>query len=186
MRIFESNNFRLKELQKGGTPAMVIDYPKRLLVLFYGIDCKYCPAVKKVFDNIQRSLGLENREIELGMVNLTLHETLPRMSQSSTFPIKYVPLILYYQNGLPMKEFKGEVTEENIIEFLKAVMVQQQPSPPPVAEPDMFQPLSKKVCYLDWADAYAGQQSYPVGGPNGPNGPGPNNNGLNGQVNKGH
>jgi thioredoxin-like negative regulator of GroEL len=170
MRIFESNNFKLKEVQKGAPSIMTINYPKRLLVLFYGRDCKYCPAAKKVFDNIQNSLGLEDREIELGMVNLTLHETLPAMSQTSTLPIKYVPLIVYYQNGVPLKEFKGEVTEENIIKFLKTVMAQKpdaHPKPPQLE--DAFQPLSKKVCYLDWADAYNGSSN----GQNQPNGRGP-------------
>lgn len=122
------------------------------LILFFGKNCIHCPLLKESFKELEKHIGDTN--IQLGIINLTLYKDVVHLSQATTTPIKYVPLILFYIDGIPYKEFSGNGTVENLINFIIEVQNKKQQQQPPLVIDDNVKPLSKKVCYLNYESAY--------------------------------
>ncbi len=59
---------------------------------------------------------------QIGTVNVSLQPEL-RIITTTTTPIRYVPLISFYINGTPFKEFGGNYTEDNLRQFVKEVSI---------------------------------------------------------------
>lgn len=156
MRLLDSKDFVVE--RHASDPQKFILKPKLegdSLVLFFGTNCKFCPALKAALSELK----LDDRfKVQLAMVNLTIYSELVQLSQKTTTPIKYVPLILYYSNSIPYKQFDGNGTIENLTKFITDVYILSKTPPPDAApkplEQEIQQLTSKKVCYLNFESAY--------------------------------
>lgn len=126
------------------------------LILFYtsGDKCQYCPGVKQLFPRLVGKVS----NCQVGMINVSLYPQIYQMSQSTTTPIEFVPLIIFYVNGVPFKQFGGNYTEENLLKFATEVSklaYTSAVSGEEIPEYTIGRPLSKKVCYLNFENAYS-------------------------------
>ncbi len=131
------------------------------LILFYtsGDKCEYCPIVKKLFPRLVGKIS----NCQIGMINISQYPKIHEMSVDTTTPIKFVPLIIFYVNGTPFKEFGGNYTEEDLKQFANEVSKLAfkareggLPEADKISEHSVGKPNSKKVCYLNYEDAYTG------------------------------
>ncbi len=79
------------------------------LIMFSGNNCTYCQELKPIFKKLVGTIP----NCQIGTVNVSLQPELAELSQQTTTPIRYVPLIIFYINGTPFKEFGGNYTEDN-------------------------------------------------------------------------
>ncbi len=100
---------------------------------------------------------------QIGTVNVSLQPELAELSQQTTTPIRYVPLIIFYINGTPFKEFGGNYTEENCKTFVKEVSIKAyeiigtpQQEEGSISHTVLERRCSKRVCYLNFDNAYNG------------------------------
>jgi hypothetical protein len=90
------------------------------------------------------------------------------MSQQTISPIKYVPYIVLYVNGIPLMLYQGPSTEKDITDFIVDVSTKLQKKQPFSKEKVKDQETSGipsytigkpicgdgKLCYLEFANAY--------------------------------
>ena len=84
------------------------------LILFYSNNCSYCDNLISEYKRLPSNL----LGVNYGMINLNNHPTVVNMSNESISPIKYVPVLILYLNGLPYLEYEGENTLESIKAFI--------------------------------------------------------------------
>lgn len=126
------------------------------LIMFSGNDCVYCKELKPIFKKLVGTVA----NCQIGTVNVSLNPSLINISQQSTTPIKYVPLILFYVNGFPFKEFGGNYTEDNLRQFIKEVsdkayeFAEEGKQHNKISVHSIGIPVSKRVCYLSFEKAY--------------------------------
>ncbi len=89
------------------------------LIMFSGNNCTYCQELKPIFKKLVGTIP----NCQIGTVNVSLQPELAELSQQTTTPIRYVPLIIFYINGTPFKEFGGNYTEDNLRQFVKEVSI---------------------------------------------------------------
>ena len=87
------------------------------LILFYSNNCSYCDSLISQYKRLPTNL----LGVNYGMINLNNHSNLVNMSNESISPIKYVPLLTLYLNGLPYLEYEGENTLDAIKAFILEV-----------------------------------------------------------------
>lgn len=147
-------------------------YP--VLVLFHQPACTHCPAAINVF----YSLAQTERRIALGLVNVAQKGgVLVRRTSRSNFPLKYVPYLVLFINGVAVGAYKQKLTLDGLREFIGQSLAQgpardrfsarQQPDEgvkpqPPVeassgATTTLGVPVcdDDDVCYLVYDDAYS-------------------------------
>ncbi len=59
--------------------------------MFSGNNCTYCQELKPIF----KKLVWNNSQLPIGTVNVSLQPELAELSQQTTTPIRYVPLIIF-------------------------------------------------------------------------------------------
>ena len=132
------------------------------LIMFSGNDCDYCKELKPVFQKLVGTIP----NCQIGTVNVSLQPGLAELSQQTTTPIRYVPLILFYINGTPFKEFGGNYTEANLRQFVKEVSAKANEimglqgsfnaDDGEISKHSVGKAVSKRVCYLNFDNAYNG------------------------------
>jgi thioredoxin-like negative regulator of GroEL len=130
------------------------------LIMFSGNDCDYCKELKPIFQKLVGTIS----NCQIGTVNISLQPDLAKLSQQTTTPIRYVPLVLFYINGTPFKEFGGNYTEANLRQFVNEVSLKAfeimglqkngQPEDGEISKHSVGKAISKKVCYLNFDNAY--------------------------------
>jgi hypothetical protein len=137
------------------------------LILFYSIECKFCPLLKSIFINLPKSVN----GCTFGIVNVDTNKKLVLASQNTTSPIKFVPFIVFYYNGKAFLSYQGEPNEDKIKNFIidasKHIQKKQQFSKeamvkkPPQTEAGNIPAYSigkpytsGAVCYLNMVEAY--------------------------------
>jgi thiol-disulfide isomerase/thioredoxin len=131
------------------------------LIMFSGNDCVHCKELKPVFEKLVGTI----QNCQIGTVNVSLQPGLAELSQQTTTPIRYVPLVLFYINGTPFKEFGGNYTEANLRQFVKEVSAKayqlmgqtgSNTESGEISQYSIGKPVSKRVCYLNFESAYNG------------------------------
>jgi thiol-disulfide isomerase/thioredoxin len=129
------------------------------LVLFYSTQCVYCQNIIPIFKRLPDLIN----GCQFGMVNVSMNNSLVRMSANSITPIKYVPLLILYINGRPYVRYEGPHKEEDIRRFILEVSNSVQETgfskvtkERGIPSYTVGHPLygEKEVCYLDFDDAY--------------------------------
>lgn len=87
------------------------------LILFYSNNCEYCDSLISEYKRLPTNL----LGVNYGMINLNNHPNLVNMSNESISPIKYVPMLTLYLNGLPYLEYEGDNTLDAIKAFILEV-----------------------------------------------------------------
>jgi len=115
-----------------------------VLIFFYTNDCDFCKTAKPVFFKISNT-------IPLAMVNLSLNLELVNVSKLSNLPLTFVPRLILFNDGNPIKEFNQEFTPENINHFISdsSNSAKHQED-----SEDLGIPVSKNICYVDFESAY--------------------------------
>lgn len=127
-------------------------------ILFYSPDCGFCrnfiPIFKHLPDSMQGCL--------FGTINVGLYRNIIAKSRATNTPIKYVPLIMLYFRGQPIKDYTGPPDIESIKNFIitmaryvqETLVVQrgkQRRTFPPFV---LGIPNTDDVSYLEFDEAY--------------------------------
>ncbi len=67
--------------------------------MFSGNNCTYCQELNLFLKKLVGTIP----NCQIGTVNVSLQPELAELSQQTTTPIRYVPLIIFYINGTPLR-----------------------------------------------------------------------------------
>ena len=159
----ESDEFQIKPSVKGDVLGHQI--PGFSLILFYSTYCSNCQVLLPIFKKLPGTLS----GCQFGIINVSQNRRCVEMSQRTITPIKYVPYIVFYINGMPYVTYKSEnPSEDEIRQFVKemAGSVQKklqfsenrvkENKDDGIPEYTIGKPLrgNDKVCYLEFNNAY--------------------------------
>lgn len=157
-----SDDFGITKGTKGNVLAHRI--PGFSLILFYSTQCEHCQSLIPIFKRLPGTIG----GCQFGMINVSTNKQCVGMSRQTIAPIRYVPYIVLYINGKPFMKYSGPYDLNEIrrfvIEVANKVQSKQKFAPGSVKEEEgegipsysLGIPKSqlKKVCYLDFDEAY--------------------------------
>ena len=87
------------------------------LILFYSTHCGFCKDLIPIFKKLPGTIG----GCHFGMINVSSNRQCVEMSQNTIAPIKYVPYIVLYYNGMPFMVYKGPSNADEIRRFVVEV-----------------------------------------------------------------
>lgn len=139
-------------------------------VMFYSDKCRFCPIIKPYFKDLASKFPGTN----FAMVNISNNLSVVQMSKPTITPIKYVPLMIFYNEGIPLYKYEGptdETSYKQLFDFLKEIHAslsntrkfhdasnpQGAPQPPPIPAYLICKPHGddpEGVCFLDMESAY--------------------------------
>ena len=112
LSFLDSDDFTIKQGTSGALLCHDLQYVS--LVLFYSTHCVYCQKLIPIFKQLpQLIVGCQFAEI-----NISVNKRILEMSHQTITPIKYVPLIILYVNGIPYMEYKGPYDINEIRKFI--------------------------------------------------------------------
>ena len=133
------------------------------LVLFYSTKCDHCHSLIPIFKQLPNIVS----GCKFCMINVTNNKQVVQMSKNTVAPLTYVPYIVLYVNGKPFMRYDGphdiKELQRFVIEVSKKVSSQQfmkedEKKEEPKEEIPAYcvgKPYGgKKVCYLDYGNAY--------------------------------
>lgn len=107
-----SGDFFLRNVS--GKILMSTKIPYFSLILFFSENCQHCMNFIPIFKQLPKQI----QTCRFGMVNIKNEMNVVRMSQQSSYPIKYVPLILLYQDGVPSANYTGPASLRDLAMFV--------------------------------------------------------------------
>lgn len=110
------NDFKVKQTHNGST-LLCHEIQGLTLILFYSTACHYCQQIIPVFKTLPGRIN----GCQFGLVNISTSKPVVGMSKQTSHPIKYVPLIIIYVNGMPFYEYRDEYSVEKIVSFIQNV-----------------------------------------------------------------
>ena len=131
LHFLTNDDFRLVE-GSNGRPIMATGIPGLSLVLFYTTTCKHCETLKPIFSQLPSVIRGPN----FAMVNISTNKGLIKKAEGTNTKIEYVPLVIFYVDGIPFSQYTGSHNLNEIVAFVKemAARVQQKQQfagPPP-------------------------------------------------------
>jgi thiol-disulfide isomerase/thioredoxin len=105
-------DFSVQKTEKGNIMANSI--PGFSLILFYSTYCEHCKELIPIFKKLPGTMG----GCQFGMINVSSNRPCVDMSQNTIAPIKYVPYIILYFNGVPFMTYKGAYRDDEIRKFV--------------------------------------------------------------------
>lgn len=152
-----SNDFEAKSgkfLYKNAKPELT-------LILFYSTNCPHCKPILPLF----QQLSLRLRGCKYALMNVGENYSAAVASRQTSTPINYVPLVVLYYNGLPIKQYSSQYTFENLKNFLMAAAKEMHSSKSQDTEQTKETPAfttgtpycdeESGVCYLSFDKAYS-------------------------------
>jgi hypothetical protein len=90
--------------------------PSFSLILFYSTVCEHCHEFLQIFKKIPGSVN----NCQFGIINVSSRDGKPivDMAKETVSPLKFVPLILLYYNGIPMIRYNGPKNMDIIQKFI--------------------------------------------------------------------
>ena len=86
------------------------------ITLFYSPKCVFCKECLPLFEN------LCDIDCQIALINVSENKDLVRISQTTKYPLKYVPLILFYDNGKQYIRYTGPRCEKDLRNFITDVI----------------------------------------------------------------
>jgi hypothetical protein len=84
------------------------------LILYYSRQCQYCENLLEIFKKLPGSVG----GCKFGIMNITKNRQFIELSNTTITPLKYVPYIVLYFNGVPIMNYKGKYDGNEIVKFI--------------------------------------------------------------------
>lgn len=88
------------------------------LVFFYAPSCEHSQRRIPLFRELPRRIG----GCQFAMLDVTQHMNVVNMSQGTTLPIEYVPLIVLYSQGIPQMIYTGHANIDDLVAFVVDVV----------------------------------------------------------------
>lgn len=158
----QNSNFKVDEMKEG--KVLTHNIQGLTFVLFYSNSCPHCKQVIQIFQELPRRI----KGMKFGFVNVSQEPGIVVKSNKSIMPIEYVPYLMFYTDGVPYVQYTGEYNMNKIIDFLNNVNKTikntkksenfgtkkkvQLSHPCTLGIPICS--LNKKMCYLDFSEAY--------------------------------
>lgn len=111
------NDFRLDQNNNLGLTNNRTMYS---LIMFSSNKCQHCGMMFDVFANI--SSRIQNFTFGIVKLDEPGSRELVNMSKNSTIPIEYVPLVVFYSNGVPKMIYSGPPDLNSIMEFIQSML----------------------------------------------------------------
>jgi thiol-disulfide isomerase/thioredoxin len=158
-----SEDFQIQRGSKGS--ILCTNIQGFSLVLFYSTQCEHCQSLIPIFKRLPGSVG----GCQFGMINVSHNKQCVLSSRETIAPIKVVPYIVLYINGIPYMRYNGPHDAREIGKFIIEVAQKVQNKDNLVKDdrvkenkeggiPDytIGHPLkgNDKVCYLEFDEAY--------------------------------
>jgi hypothetical protein len=84
------------------------------LILYYTNECNFCKPILENFRYLVRG----RLPCTFGIMNLTNNMDVVALSKRTQNPIEYVPLVVFYVDGMPLLEYTGEKDIDSITKFI--------------------------------------------------------------------
>ena len=132
-----SNDFTIRQAEKGKLLCLANDSKGMTLVLFYSNQCSYCDNLIKKFKQLPHIVN----GCQFAMINVSHHADIPERSKDTVAAITYVPDLILHVNGMPYIRYDGEHEIEPIQDFIVGIYkkIQQINFHPPQQQPQQQQ-----------------------------------------------
>lgn len=87
-------------------------------VLFKTDSCQYCQQLVPIF----RQLAQQEMRVTWAIADIGRYRNIIGMARNSTTPIRAVPMLVFYVNGVPNANYKGEKSANGILSFLQGMI----------------------------------------------------------------
>jgi hypothetical protein len=111
----ETSDFSIQPSQRGDGNILCHSISGISVVLFYNNRCENSKKYLQIFKKIPVN------NVHFGLVNLDSQVGVVKMSYQTKYPIKYVPLIFIYYNGMPYASYNTNtpvVNQEDLCKFI--------------------------------------------------------------------
>jgi len=125
MPIFELRTENFQVVGRG-KKNLNINVPGIVLVFFKMDGCAGCMNFQPTFERLAK---VDSR-ISYGVINISAHRDVARMSQSTTTQIKSVPFIMIYVNTRPKAIYRGKRNITSIQSFIGKILESSNASSP--------------------------------------------------------
>jgi len=110
-----TNNFKLDNNKN-----MITNIQGYSMVMFSSSKCQHCANMYSAFAELARRTSF----LTLGIVKLEENNSkeLIALANRSTIKIEYVPLVVFYNNGLPVMIYSGKGDINDLMEFIESMI----------------------------------------------------------------
>jgi len=109
-----SDDFVVKQGDKGLVLSLVYESKGMTLLLFYSTECPYCDALINKFKQLPSYMN----GCQFSMVNVNRNMSIVERSKNTIAPISYVPDVILYVNGSPYVRYDGPHDIQHIQDFI--------------------------------------------------------------------
>lgn len=111
------NDFHIQKGQKG---AILCNSIKGFsLVMYFSTRCQHCHHLIPLYKQLPGTIG----GCQFALVNISNSMQIIQMAKQTIVPIKYVPCIILYYNGIPLAEYKGDKTQQGFLDNIRQFIV---------------------------------------------------------------
>lgn len=118
INFLSSNDFFLADTPKG--PILKNKLKNFSFVMFYSDKCEFCHKIAPFFKDLANKFP----GTSFCMINISKNTPLIHSAKNTLTPIKYVPLLYFYNDGVPVYQYSGPTDDncyKNMYEFLKEI-----------------------------------------------------------------
>ena len=98
--------------------TMYCKLPGITFVLFKSPSCHFCTEIEPIFQN----LAIRDKRLTWAIADVGRYKNIVMMSNNSNTPIKGVPMMILYIDGLPKANYKGPRQAPEIMNFLNDIL----------------------------------------------------------------
>jgi len=105
---------------RDGTKGKILCHkvPNFSVILFYSPVCEHCQRLMPMFKTLPSAI----HGVSFGIVNVSSSKDVIGMAKATVSPVRYVPYIVLYVDGVPYMSYKGENTSQGIGQFIVEVI----------------------------------------------------------------
>lgn len=92
------------------------------MTFFYSPDCKKCPEYLSMYRELPKYVD----NCKFSVANVKKHNLIRAKAKNTLNPIEYVPLVIMFYEGKPFTQYTGKRTLENLVEFIRNVMMEMK------------------------------------------------------------
>ena len=119
------DDFYITQSKEDGKQILACNYEGYCMVLFHVNEskCEHCSETIPEFKTTARRFT----HCGFGLCNLSKYPGVISLSKNTKVPLRHVPYILFYVNGIPFARYEGKRNADDMSEFLKELISMLQP-----------------------------------------------------------
>ncbi len=121
MHFLSGDDFQVVE-GPSGKPLMVNGLRGLSMVMFYSNNCEHCQTMMPIFKQLPSLV----KGAQFAIANVSTHKAIIAKSRGTNTQIDYVPLVIFYVDGMPFAQYTGNHDIKEVIAFIQEMAQRAQ------------------------------------------------------------